>query len=263
MADQITTTVRTISGTPDRDDPDNFNTQSDDFFEDLPGAITDINAVAGEMNTVATSVEADAAAAETAQAAAIAASGATEWLIGTTYDDGDVVWGSDSATYRAAQGSNTGHDPVGDGGTWWVEISNYTHTGDVTGATALTIGTDKVLYTHTIGSSKSLTPVTDSAANFAANFTGANLYGGTFICNVTGTCQLPLMVAGMNFTIITLGAIEVVADTNAADGYLMDGTTNAEGKNLTNLSTAGDIAVFQYYTADDWLITTNGWTAEA
>jgi len=71
------------------------------------------------------------------------------------------------------------------------------------------------------------------------------------------------MVAGMNFTIITLGAIEVVADTNAADGYLMDGTTNAEGKNLTNLSTAGDIAVFQYYTADDWLITTNGWTAEA
>jgi hypothetical protein len=112
------------------------------------------------------------------------------------------------------------------------------------------------------GSTASLTPVTDSAANFAANFTGANLYGGTFVCNVTGTCQLPLMVAGMNFTIITLGAIEVIVDTNAADGYLMDGTTNAEGKNLTNLSTAGDIAVFQYYTADDWLITTNGWTPE-
>ena len=140
--------------------------------------------------------------------------------------------------------------------------SNATHTGDVTGKIALAIGTDKVDYDNTTGSFKALTPVTDSAANFAANFTGANLYGGTFICNVTGTCQLPLMVAGMNFTIITLGAIEVVADTNAADGYLMDGTTNAEGKNLTNLSTAGDIAVFQYYTADDWLITTNGWTPE-
>ena len=124
---------------------------------------------------------------------------------------------------------------------------------DITSLTGLT----------SAGALPSLTPVTDSAANFAANFTGANLYGGTFICNVTGTCQLPLMVAGMNFTIITLGAIEVVADTNAADGYLMDGTTNAEGKNLTNLSTAGDIAVFQYYTADDWLITTNGWTPEA
>jgi len=123
---------------------------------------------------------------------------------------------------------------------------------DITSLTGLT----------SAGALPSLTPVTDSAANFAANFTGANLYGGTFICNVTGTCQLPLMVAGMNFTVITLGAIEVIVDTNAADGYLMDGTTNAEGKNLTNLSTAGDIAVFQYYTADDWLITTNGWTPE-
>jgi len=113
------------------------------------------------------------------------------------------------------------------------------------------------------GSSKALTPVTDSAANFAANFTGANLYGGTFICNVTGTIQLPEMAAGMNFTIITLGDIEVIVDTHANDGYLMDGVTNAEGKNLTNLSTSGDIAVFQYYTADDWLITTNGWTPEA
>jgi len=123
---------------------------------------------------------------------------------------------------------------------------------DITSLTGLT----------SAGALPSLTPVTDSAANFAANFTGANLYGGTYIVNVTGTCQLPLMVAGMNFTIITLGAIEVVVDTNANDGYLMDGTTNAEGKNLTNLSTAGDIAVFQYYTADDWLITTNGWTPE-
>ncbi|MBT4877923.1 MAG: hypothetical protein HON48_22310, partial [Desulfobacula sp.] len=66
-------TVRTISGTPDRDDPDNFNTQSDDFFEDLPGAITDINAVAGEMNTVATSIEQDAADAESASTIAVAA----------------------------------------------------------------------------------------------------------------------------------------------------------------------------------------------
>jgi len=73
MADQITTTVRTISGTPDRDDPDNFNTESDAFFEDLPGAITDINAVAGEMNTVASSVETDAADAESASAVSLAA----------------------------------------------------------------------------------------------------------------------------------------------------------------------------------------------
>jgi len=124
---------------------------------------------------------------------------------------------------------------------------------DITSLTGLT----------SAGALPALAPVTDSAANFAANFATTNLYGGTFVCNDAGTCQLPEMAAGMNFTIITLGAIEVVVDTNANDGYLMDGTTNAEGKNLTNLSTAGDIAVFQYYTADDWLITTNGWTPEA
>jgi len=67
---------------------------------------------------------------------------------------------------------------------------------------------------------------------------------------------------GMNFCIVTLGAIAVIADTNAADGYLMDGVTGTEGKNLTNTSTAGDMACFEYYTADDWLITTDGWTAE-
>jgi hypothetical protein len=116
--------------------------------------------------------------------------------------------------------------------------------------------------TTTTGGLLSLTPITDDADNFAANFTGANLYGGTFVANATGTAQLPVMVAGMNFCIITLGAIAVIADTNVADGYLMDGTTGVEGANLTNLSTAGDIACFQYYTADDWLITTNGWTAE-
>jgi hypothetical protein len=158
----------------------------------------------------------------------------------------------------ASDGANadiTSMTGLDDDGIPLAKVANAASDGansDITSLTGLT----------SAGALPSLTPVTDSAANFAANFTGANLYGGTFICNVTGTCQLPLMVAGMNFTIITLGAIEVVVDTNANDGYLMDGTTNAEGKNLTNLSTAGDIAVFQYYTADDWLITTNGWTAE-
>lgn len=112
------------------------------------------------------------------------------------------------------------------------------------------------------GGTKSMTPMTDTAANFLANFTGANLYGGTFICSTAGTIQLPVMAVGMNFTIITAGNIAVVIDTNAADGYLLDGVHGVEGANLTNLSTAGDIAVLQYYTADDWLITTNGWTPE-
>jgi hypothetical protein len=108
----------------------------------------------------------------------------------------------------------------------------------------------------------SLTPVTDDCDDFAAEFTGANLYGGTFICNLAGICVLPVMQVGMNFTIITMGDIECVIDPNIADGSLVDGTTSAEGKKATNLSLAGDIAVVQYYDASDWLITTNGWTLE-
>ena len=105
-----------------------------------------------------------------------------------------------------------------------------------------------------------LTPVTDTAGNFATVFSGINLYGGTFVATASGIAQLPVMVAGMNFTVITLGDIEVSINTNVANGYLADGVTVSGSANITNLSTTGDMAVIQYYTPDDWLITTNGWT---
>ena len=99
--------------------------------------------------------------------------------------------------------------------------------------------------------------------DFAAAFTGANLYGGTFLANLTGTCVLPAIgTGGMNFTIITLGAIALVIDPNASDLMITDGLAGADGENITNLSTAGDIAVVQYYDATGWLVTTNGWTPE-
>jgi len=116
------------------------------------------------------------------------------------------------------------------------------------------------LATTGIISHGSQTPLTGDADLFDDNFTGAYLYGGTYICNGAGTAILPLMAVGMNFTIITLGAIAVVIDTNINDGYLADGTTGVEGAQLTNTSTAGNMAVIQYYTTDDWLITTDGWT---
>lgn len=41
------------------------------------------------------------------------------WAIGTTYAINSRVRGTDGYMYLAAQGANTGHDPVGDDGTWW------------------------------------------------------------------------------------------------------------------------------------------------
>ena len=110
---------------------------------------------------------------------------------------------------------------------------------------------------------KSITPVSGSTTGFAAGFTGANLYGGTYVVTSDdGDLQLPLMAAGMNFTIIVSTAIECVAATNVNDGYMLDGVDTAEDNSVVSASASGDIAVFQYYTAADWLITTNGWTTE-
>jgi len=125
------------------------------------------------------------------------------------------------------------------------------------------MSTDSVDYDNTTGSIKSLTPVTDATTDFAANFTGANLYGGTFVCDTDdGDLQLPAVAAGMNFTIITLGAIQIVVEPNASDSMLLDGVQLDDADSATNLSTAGDIIVFQYYSAAGWVATSNGWTDE-
>jgi hypothetical protein len=173
MADQITTTIGTISGVPDRDDSDNFNTECDAFFEDMPDAIADINAVAGEMNTLATSVEQDAADAETAKTAAeaaqvlaVAAANATVYAAGTTYAAGDIVLdpGNDYVAYTSQQGSNTGHTPNSDDGTWWeMTISDVADT--INSATGKTTPVDADLF-----------GIVDSAAsNVLKKLTWANI----------------------------------------------------------------------------------------
>lgn len=109
-----------------------------------------------------------------------------------------------------------------------------------------------------------LTPVIDDPDNFAANFTGANLYGGTFICNAAGTAVLPEATAGMNFTIVLEGANAVIIDplgTGTADTIVMNGLAAAGDENITS-STSGAMCVFQYRAANSWMATCNGF-AEA
>lgn len=53
----------------------------------------------------------------------IAASSVSEWAVGTTYGDGDIVLDSRTqpyTTYTSQQAANTGNDPATDDGTWWV-----------------------------------------------------------------------------------------------------------------------------------------------
>jgi hypothetical protein len=129
--------------------------------------------------------------------------------------------------------------------------------------TATTIQAALAEFAAAIELNKALTPVTGDADDFAANFTGANLYGGTYVCNAEGDVDLPEPVAGMNFTVITMGDIEVDALPAAGDDLLLDGVQLDDNHDASNTGSAGDIAVFQYYDADGWLVTTNGWTEVA
>ncbi len=86
------------------------------------------------------------------------------------------------------------------------------------------------------------------------------LYGGVIYVTGAATLTIPAAAAGMNFTVITIGAVAVSVDPNAADLIVLDGTALSDGDKITNLSTAGDIAVFSYYDATGFHASTNGWT---
>ena len=110
----------------------------------------------------------------------------------------------------------------------------------------------------------SATPVIDDPDNFAANFTGDNLYGGTFIANAAGTAALPDPAVGMNFTYVMEGANANIIDplaTGTADTITMNGLAAASDENITS-STSGAMCVFQYRAANSWMATCTGW-AEA
>ena len=50
-----------------------------------------------------------------------------EWLVGTTYGDGDrviVTTPNIHNIYESVQSANTGNDPVTDDGTWWTRVSS-------------------------------------------------------------------------------------------------------------------------------------------
>ena len=156
-------------------------------------------------------------------------------------------------------GATTNVIPKASGtGTATLQASGITEDG-----TNVSIGALNLATTGTI-SGGSLTPVIDDPDNFASNFAGANLYGGTFIANAAGTAALPAVAAGMNFTIVLEGANAVVLNpdgTGTADTIYMNGLAAASDENITS-STSGAICYFQYRAANTWMATCNGF-AEA
>ena len=92
-----------------------------------------------------------------------------------------------------------------------------------------------------------------TATTYTIGTTDANeAYGG--VIYVTGACTVtaPAVVAGMSFTVITIGDVAVSLDVNASDKMVLDGVTLDDGDKATNTSKAGDIIVCTYYSADGW-----------
>jgi hypothetical protein len=125
--------------------------------------------------------------------------------------------------------------------------------GAATGADVQVTGTQSV--------SGNLTAGVYTAA-YAANqtLTATECFG--YIIYVTAACTitLPAIASGMSVTIITIGDIAVSVDPNASDKIVLDGTALDDGDKITNASTAGDVAVLTYYSADGWYASTNDWT---
>lgn len=114
-----------------------------------------------------------------------------------------------------------------------------------------------------VGTNITAIPVTvkTTAANYTIGTTSAQeLWGGVIFVTAACTLTIPAVAAGQSFTVITEGAVAVSVDPNASDLIVLDGVALSDGDKITNLSTAGDMAVFVARDATGWSAQTNGWT---
>lgn len=132
-------------------------------------------------------------------------------------------------------------------------------TGDF--ATAAQGATADAALPATSAAAASSIVVKATSGSYTVGTTSAlELRGGVIYVTGAGTITIPAVAAGVSFTVITIGAVAVSIDPNASDLIYLDGTALDDGDKITNLSTAGDIAVITYYDATGWHATTNGWT---
>ena len=123
------TSPPTITGSPtvpQRSDRATFSSRVDDFVTWMAAAVSEFGAVATNVynNAVdaynnAVAASASASTASNAAASAVATAGATQWVSGTTYALGAVVWSPiDAQTYRRIVAGAGTTDPSADATNW-------------------------------------------------------------------------------------------------------------------------------------------------
>jgi hypothetical protein len=94
-----------------------------------------------------------------------------------------------------------------------------------------------------------------TAASYTIGTTNtAECYGGVIYATGAGIdiTACDNLAAGMAFTVIVVGAVQVDLDVQADDLMILDGTTLNDGDKAVNTSTTGDLIVCTYYDATGW-----------
>ena len=89
---------------------------------------------------------------------------------------------------------------------------------------------------------------------------GSETFGVTVNCDGAATITLPAIAENMSVAVRTIGAVAISVDPNGSDYIILDGIALDDGDKATNTSTAGDLIVLQYFSADGWTADSNSWT---
>lgn len=229
---------------PSRSDPTNFAARADAFLGALPTFGTEANALAVEVNGYATAASGSASSAatqagiattqaglaNTAATTAASTAGATQWVSGTTYSVGQVVWSPITAySYRRLIAGAGSTDPSADSTNW----KQSAGTGDLSQTGTQSISNKTFL------NSKELITVSATAATGTINYdvaTQSVLYyttnaSGNFTINIRGNSSVTLnslMAIGESFTetfMVTNGGTAYYNTSVQVDGTISGVTT--------------------------------------
>lgn len=139
-------TIAALPTPPSRSDSANFAARGDAFLGALPTFRTEANAVAANVYANAVEADADAVAADASAtlaansaAAAAASVGSAQWVSGTTYNAGQVVWSpANFLTYRRKTTGAGTTDPSLDATNWAPQLPAATPTLNVVTGTTQT-----------------------------------------------------------------------------------------------------------------------------
>ena len=106
---------------------------------------------------------------------------------------------------------------------------------------------------HLSAAAVAAVPANKTAAYTIGTDNAKECYGGVvYVTSAAVITACDALASGMNFTVVTIGAIAVSLDTQTDDLMYLDGIALDDGDRATNTSTTGDIITCTYYNATGW-----------